>query len=97
MTTKEIYDLLVEASAKTTSDQRINEIQCELGRAVCKNTGDGRGEGIEVILDSLYVDTFNNNPKLLPTLLPVFAIMCGDRDGHSIIGEPDWKLINALF
>lgn len=95
MKIKKINKLLVEASKKETSNIRLNEIQCILNKEVIKsNNFEDRNAGILLIMDELYVSTIKNNPKLLPTLLPVFALICGDRKSNSIVADIDWSFIN---
>ena len=85
---------LLEEAAQSEDWQRRNQIHCELADAVYSDDkDDDRGEGIKVLLDSLYLSTIQNRPDRLPKLLPVFVLMCGDRDG-TIIGEIDWKQID---
>jgi hypothetical protein len=102
MTTEQIYNLLLEASKNETSEFRKNKIQCLLGEQCAGFNGEcyeieGRGAGIHLILDKLYVDTLENNPKLLPSLLPVFAIISGEREKDKyIVADADWSFINRL-
>jgi hypothetical protein len=102
MTTEQIYELLLEASKDETSDSRKNKIQCLLGEQAAGFNDEyynihGRGAGINLILDKLYVDTLENNPKLLPSLLPVFAIISGNREkGKCLVANADWNFINNM-
>ena len=95
METKEIHKLLVEASKPETSGRRLNEIQCVLESEVFESKViNDRSAGILLVLCSLYVSTLENDPKLLPSLLPVFSMICGDRDDKCIIADIDWSFIN---
>jgi len=101
MKTEEIYKLLVEASDEKTSFLRKNQIQVLLEQETAGYEDglfaiEGKGAGIQVLLGKLYVDTLRNNQKLLPSLLPVFAIICGYRDHRYIVADADWGFINSL-
>jgi len=102
MTTKQIYELLLEASKDETSEFRKNKIHCLLGEQAAGFNGccyeiEGRAAGINLILDKLYVDTLENNPKLLPSLLPVFAIISGEREKNkNIVAYADWSFVDRL-
>jgi len=101
MTTEQIYELLIEASKVETSGFRKNKIQCLLGEQSAGFNGEyyeieGCVAGIKPILDKLYLDTLDNNPKLLPSLLPVFAIISGEREKEHIVADADWNFINRL-
>lgn len=80
-----IHHLLVEAS--TADWRRANAIQCELGAATAAMRDDGTYEidtpaaGIHALLDALFVKLYQETPQLLPAMLPVFAMICGDEKG----------------
>lgn len=88
MQTTEILKLLIEAS--TATPMRFNQIHAILGEeAPGFNKGrdqceiDTPGAGISALMDNLIVTLYQNNPQLLPSMLPVFVLMCGDREkGH---------------
>ncbi len=85
--------LLIEA---TKADwKRRNEIHVLLSNLVA-DTEDDRGDGIGLVLDSLWVSTVKHNPALLPTLFPAFAIMCGDKDG-TIVADINWAVYDEHF
>ena len=92
MDQRAIMALLIEAT--TANDRRINEIQGLFVKAA--HGGDkeilstkDRAAGIRIVLEKLYVDTYTENPALLPTLFPVFAIICGDKD-RTVVADVDW-------
>jgi hypothetical protein len=100
MTTKEIHQLLIEAANPNTSNQRKNKIQCLLSAETIASKGNSsedrtKGYGVELVLQALYVGVLDNNPKLLPSLLPVFAIMAGEANGM-LVADPDWDYINGI-
>jgi len=57
-----------------------------------QNDFEGREDGLVGLLGQIYYSTLQNRPELLPTLFPVFAIICGDREKGSIIADVDWTL-----
>ena len=99
MNQRELKTLLDEAAKPDCSWQRRNEIQCRFGddspamRADSVYETEGRGAGMHIVLDKLYVDTIENRPELLPVLFPVFAIICGDREDGMICADVDWSLV----
>jgi len=98
MNQKELKALLQEAADPNCSWQRRNEIQCKLGQASPAMGADGvyeiegREAGMHLVLDKLYVDTIQHRPELLPSLFPVFAVICGDRKEGIICADVDWSL-----
>ncbi len=94
----EIKALLIEAADPGCSWERRNAIQCELGHAspAMREDGvfeiEGRAAGMQLVLDGLYVETIRHHPGLLPTLLPAFAIICGDREEGMICANIDWTI-----
>jgi hypothetical protein len=87
-----IRDLLIEAANPECSERRINEIHCELGQATVMDVE--VEVGFQTLLDSLYVRTVQNRPELLPTLFPIFAIICGDREEDMLIADVDWTIVS---
>lgn len=86
-----IHKLLVEAS--TADVNRATEIICELCEAMAACLPDGTHEidtpaaGIETLLDTLFILMYHGNPRLLPAMLPVFFLACGDRPDGMILVE----------
>lgn len=100
MKQQELKALLKEAANPKCSWKRRNEIQCFLNESMVA-TGDhsvhktkSREDGINLILDTLYMSTLENRPQLLPTFFPVFAIICGDRKNGRLIAEVDWSIVD---
>lgn len=99
MDQREIKSLLQEASNQDCSFARRIEIQCKFAKASAAMGDDGiyktnRPEsGFVVVLDSLYTSTILNCPESLPSLFPVFAIICGDREKGSLYADVDWSLV----
>lgn len=89
-----LKNLLEEAAAPDCGLQRRSQIQVLLGDAVFRCGADKRGDGIRVILDSLYCDIIQHRPELLPTMFPAFAIMCGENRDGMIIASVDWSLVD---
>lgn len=101
-----LMDLLEEASSigdrfKSNKSQscdgtRICQIQCDLTDHLMCLEGvsmvGGRDKGFQLVLDRLFTGIGQTNPVLLMDLLPVFAVICGDRDGM-VIAQIDWSLI----
>lgn len=58
------------------------------GRANCEG---GRGAGMMLLLDMLYIDTVHHRPEALPALFPFFAMICGDRT-YLMTADVDWSL-----
>jgi hypothetical protein len=92
MKIERIQALLQEA---VTADwKRANAIQCELSNATCAGRGtvDEIGTpaaGVMTLIEHLYVELRQTNPALLPTMLPVFALACGERDNRSFLSTLD--------
>jgi len=101
MKQKEIKALLEEASQPYCSWQRRSQIQCMLVaalvayRPMCGSAGIGRIEGFKLIIEKLYVDTLYYNPKCLPDLFPVFAMICGARGDDMLVADVDWSLVRS--
>ena len=99
MNQKELMALLQEAATPGCTWERQNEIQCILGSAspAMRDDGvyeiEGREAGMQLVLDHLYVDVIQNRPELLPSLFPVFAVICGDRQEGLICASVDWSLV----
>ena len=98
MNQKLIKKLLIEASKESTSLKRKTEIHLELGKASASFNGEyynttTPAAGMNVILDTLYMSCLINRPAELPRLLPVFILICGDREEKSIIADIDWAKI----
>lgn len=98
MKTIDVYKLLLEASFEDTSVHRLNKIQVELCDAIRNNNSctDKRIHGIMLVLDTVFCETIENNRELLPSLLPMFAIICGDRLENTVIGHAEWDVINTI-
>ncbi len=98
MDQRQIKRLLEEAAKPDCQSQRLNEIQCALGAATAAMGKDGvykiegREAGIHLVLNDLFVSTLEYEPELLPSLFPVFALLCGDRDS-SLLADINWTLV----
>lgn len=99
MTQREIMALLVEASDKHCPSKRLNDIHIALRRALPEGVSndedrfeEGRRAELEHVLDKVYLETIAVRPALLPSLFPIFALLCGDRGKDSIMAEIDWSL-----
>lgn len=77
MHTRTIYKLLVEAS--TAEVMRFNQIQCDFGDAIRENYDDERFHTVDAVMNALFVKLGTENPAALPTMLPFFEIVCGNR------------------
>jgi hypothetical protein len=94
MKQKEIMDLLVEASNPDTTPQRTNAIQCVFCNAIkaksmaVDDEDEARLDEQEGLLDKLFTETLEHRPRLLPSLYPFFAVVCGDTEY-----EIDWTLV----
>ncbi len=94
-----ILELLKEASRQSCTIERFNQIQCELGSASAAMGPDGVYQiegtvaGLQLVLDHLIVDAWENRRDMLPGLFPVFALISGDRDDRYIIADIDWSLV----
>src|ERR1043166_3158969 len=58
--------------------RRVNEIQVLFDRELSRDIGKHR-DTASTILGTVYVQTLQNRPELLPSLFPLFAALCGDR------------------
>lgn len=85
--------------AVTARGQRGIEIHNQLAHQVYGSTveeaEDVRGQGLQVLLNEIFVSTLKHDPRLLPMFFPVFAILCGDRD-DSIIAEIEWNVFDTF-
>lgn len=98
MNQKELKRLLEEASKPGCSGKRINEIHCLLDEACAALQSNGvfssgdTAAGIMLVLDKLFVDTVDKRRALLPSLFPVFALICDDRDRGVYLADINWSL-----
>lgn len=105
MEQEKILELLKEAARISCTTNRRNNIQNELreefsmimnncdrvdhpDRVSCEG---GRGAGMMLLLDMLYIDTVHHRPEALPALFPFFAMICGDRT-YLMTADVDWSL-----
>ena len=100
MRQEEIRALLEEAANPNCDGRRRTSIQCLLDSAMPGNNPDGSYKitgwtaGQRALLNGLYVQTLTHRPELLPTLFPVFAAICGDReDPYDRTAKVDWSLM----
>ncbi|MFH1656738.1 MAG: hypothetical protein ABH956_03125 [Candidatus Nealsonbacteria bacterium] len=89
MKQERIIELLNEAADPTCSDKRLIEIQHELRANVNTNH-----RILGLILINSFHDCIIQSRDLLPSLFPVCAILCGDRDPDRIFANINWSLIN---
>lgn len=98
MKQKELMALLEEAAKPDCTVRRRIDIQCLLRAATVAGKKSGgyeiRGSAgtIVAILDMLYDDTVKNRPEILPSLFPIFALLCGDREKRMETAQIDWSL-----
>jgi hypothetical protein len=91
--------LLEEAARPDCSWERRNAIHCQLTDASPAFGQDGvfeiegRGAGMHLLLEKLYVEVGHHRPELLPTLFPVFSLICGDRKDGVLCADIDWSLV----
>ena len=91
-----IMGLLKEAADPNCSTERQNGICCELEDNVYGDeewNDDLRGGGMKLIVNVVFMFTVKNRPEILPSLFPVFAILCGDREDLIHCSEVDWSLL----
>jgi hypothetical protein len=99
----EIMALLKEAAElaqyRNTNWRDIAKIQVMLGDAIYRSDddSDGRAEGFEIVLDSLYTHCIQENPTALPRLFPFFALLCGDRTDMITTDEIEWSLYEEIL
>lgn len=96
MNQQHLMELLVEA-ATCTDWRRVNAIQVELEHATHGGDADvieidDRQAGIRVVLGTLFVQTYQSNPAILPQLFPAFAVMCGIDGDKYIVAHIDWSV-----
>lgn len=104
MRQERIKELLTEASSADCSQARLNKIQGELSQSTAAMRQEGalagtydtfsRAGGLDLVTNALFVETSQNRRDVLPHLLPVFSLLCGDRDS-GIIAEIDWSLVDG--
>ena len=89
MKQQEVIALLQEAGHLDCTSQRRNEIRGLLTSAM-KNVPNSVGDYV-AMGDYLFQQTADNRPDILPSLFPVFALICGDREYEShMMCEIDW-------
>jgi hypothetical protein len=94
----EILSLLKEASDPKCPSQRLNEIQVLLANATAAVKPGGtyalndKSTGLMIAVETLFVDTVEHRRDLLPSLFPLFAMACGDRD-RTVVAYVDWSLV----
>lgn len=93
-----ILELLTEASRKDCDVHRLNAIQVLLENETLSRHEGGRAPRqsteaeAELLLGALFNGAVDNAPELLPSLLPFFAMICGDRKEGQSWTDVDWKL-----
>ena len=98
MQQEKIRELLIEASQCNCSWQRRTQIQVDLKNASAALGHDGvyeidtKAAGLALILEKLYVDTLEVAPHILPSLFPVFALICGDREQSFVVADIEWDI-----
>jgi hypothetical protein len=98
MNQREVKKLLEEAAQPDCSDDRIRDIHVLLSNATAaRGAGgikeiDGPEAGLDLVVGSLFVDTIEHRRHLLPSLFPVFAFICGDREEGVMVTDVDWSL-----
>ncbi len=107
MQQKRILELLQEASQPNCTLARANQIELELREGCPKHVDqenprggerengyeEGRCDGHDEVINSLFVDTFEKRRELLPSLFPLFAMICGDKDDNMMRADIDWSLL----
>ncbi|MFZ2189085.1 MAG: hypothetical protein WAV73_06000 [Candidatus Moraniibacteriota bacterium] len=94
MKQRQLKELLEEAAKSDCTGKRRVEIQFLLCEALVAGNGiDDRSAGMRMVLNQLYIDTIRNSPDSLPSLLPFFAIVCGDREKGRTVANVDWSII----
>ncbi len=49
---------------------------------------------LDEAMEKLFTEVSEHRPSLLPVLFPLFAILCGDREGEAeFFADIDWSLI----
>lgn len=102
MEAQKIIALLNEASQLTIGKdfKRINEIQCLLGH---ETIDFDKAEGVyrspaetNTILDTLFIEVLDGAPHLLPSLAPLFLLICGDREEGMRFSDIDFTALKQL-
>jgi len=79
----------------TSAGTEISIISCALCDAIVPANKDfSQEEGMRLIASKLIHNMHKYRPDLLPTLFPVFAMMCGDRgDDDLVVADINWSLM----
>jgi len=99
MKQKEIKKLLEEASGPQCTKRRRDKIQAMFMNATAFRLKDCTYEniesvaGIEFAMCLIYKEALSNNPEVLPSFFPLFAIACGDRKNGEVAADVDWSLM----
>ena len=90
--------LLEKASDSECSSELRNAIHCTLERSV-----DPKGvleaeerRVLKTLLGKFFVETCRARPDLLPSLFPVFAMICGERARNKIFADINWSSIDDV-
>lgn len=87
-----MLELLKEASKPECNGMRVNEIHLSLKRDLSLFEGTtprGRDVEMRLILDRAFRSTVERRPEMLPSMLPLFSMLCGDRS-RKIIADADF-------
>lgn len=89
-----ILQRLTEAADTDTSWDRVNEIIAELTRAArAGRESTGQAKGFAQVVESVFGQLMDEHAYLLPSLLPVFVIICGDRKNWDPVAYIDLDLL----
>lgn len=107
MKQEKIFELLKKAS-QTEDTTEISKIISELKQSAPDHDRaanpeltemehefeEGRSEETRNILGRVFHATYESRPHLLPSLFPLFASCCGDKEENSICADVDWSVID---
>lgn len=96
MNQQRIKELLIEASSPDCPPERLNAIASALTDAIPLDAGleieDAHRDTMETYIGALFFNTVKGRRELLPSLLPAFALICGDSDPNSWLATVDFSL-----
>lgn len=91
----QIFSLLVEASSVSCTRERLAQIHSQLSNAaICSGDVSDELAPLQAVAEQLFSDTVDKRREHLPSLFPVFALLCGEKDGDCIFSSIDWTLLS---
>ena len=99
MNQRKLMQLLKEAAHPACTKERRITIRLRIQKSQATRGTElyeTKREGIEDLLDKLFVEVTEFRPELLPNFYPVFALAYGNRKPKTLFAQIDWwPIING--